>query len=174
MLRLILDARPLVAMLVSMSVGTWGMIAHPWPPDNVFVEIIALRDPWVFHLFGYAYATCWFTTPFLAASLLLSLFAILAYRRLPAARTHPLPRYPQPEARPTPMLVLGESHYATLAGRAPRPAWLTIPQRGLYTGVMIVGAVGTGKTSACMYPYVEQLLRWRADDLDRKVGGLVL
>jgi hypothetical protein len=39
---------------------------------------------------------------------------------------------------------------------------------------MILGAVGTGKTSACMYPYVDQLLRWRADDRDRKVGGLVL
>jgi hypothetical protein len=39
---------------------------------------------------------------------------------------------------------------------------------------MILGAVGTGKTSACMYPYVEQLLRWRARDPDQKVGGLVL
>src|SRR5207248_3386157 len=56
----------------------------------------------------------------------------------------------------------------------PLPSWLTIPQRGLYTGVMIVGAVGTGKTSACMYPYVEQLLRWRARDPVRKIGGLVL
>ena len=26
---------------------------------------------------------------------------------------------------------------------------------------MILGAVGTGKTSACMYPYVDQLLRWQ-------------
>ena len=39
---------------------------------------------------------------------------------------------------------------------------------------MILGAVGTGKTSACMYPYVDQLLRWRRDDADRKVGGLVM
>ena len=54
------------------------------------------------------------------------------------------------------------------------PEWLTVPQRGLYTGVMILGAVGTGKTSACMYPYVDQLLRWRADDPARKLGGLVL
>ena len=39
---------------------------------------------------------------------------------------------------------------------------------------MVLGAVGTGKTSACMYPYVDQLLRWRRDDADRKVGGLVM
>jgi hypothetical protein len=44
----------------------------------------------------------------------------------------------------------------------------------LYTGVMILGAVGSGKTSACMYPYVQQLLRWRADDPEQKLGGLVL
>jgi hypothetical protein len=72
------------------------------------------------------------------------------------------------------MLVLGESHFPTTPGRAPAPTWLTIPQRGLYTGVMILGAVGTGKTSACMYPYVDQLLRWRADDPERKLGGLLL
>ena len=39
---------------------------------------------------------------------------------------------------------------------------------------MVLGAVGTGKTSACMYPYVDQLLRWKADDPARKLGGLVL
>jgi hypothetical protein len=39
---------------------------------------------------------------------------------------------------------------------------------------MVLGAVGTGKTSACMYPYAEQLLRWRAGDVDHKIGGLVL
>jgi hypothetical protein len=72
------------------------------------------------------------------------------------------------------MLVLGETHDARKPGRAPEPTWLTIPQRGLYTGIMIVGAVGTGKTSACMYPYVDQLLRWRADDPDHKMGGLVM
>ena len=70
--------------------------------------------------------------------------------------------------------MLGETHSLTTPGRAPAPQWLTIPQRGLYTGILILGAVGTGKTSACMYPYVDQLLRWRAKDKDRKVGGLVL
>ena len=32
----------------------------------------------------------------------------------------------------------------------------------------------TGNTSACMYSYVDQLLRWRASDPDRKRGGFVL
>ena len=90
---------------------------------------------------------------------MLSFVAIVVYRRAPSARVRPLPPYPYPETRSKLMLVLGETHFHTLPGRAPAPEWLQIPQRGLYTGIMILGAVGTGKTSACMYPYVEQLLR---------------
>src|SRR6202171_2601807 len=142
MLRRMLDARPVVAMIVAAGVGTWGLSAYPLPMDNVFLEIMALRNPAVLQLLGYTYATFWFTTPFLATSLLLSILAIVAYHRLPSTRAHPLPHYPLPEHRSTPTLVLGDMR--------------------------------TGKTSACMYPYVNQLLRWRADDPERKLGGLVL
>src|SRR6202521_6184729 len=173
MLRRMLDARPLVAMVVAACVGVWGLSAYPLPMDNVFLELIELRNP-VFHLLAYTYATCWFTTPFLAMSLVTSMLAIVVYHHLPLPRARPLPRYPLPARRSTPTLVLGETHFASTPGRSPDPTWLTIPQRGLYTGVMIVGAVGTGKTSACMYPYVDQLVRFRADDPDRKLGGLVL
>ena len=70
--------------------------------------------------------------------------------------------------------MLGEQHQRTAPDPTPQPRWLTIPERGLYTGLMIVGAIGTGKTSACMYPYLEQLLAYRAADPARKLGGLVL
>ena len=174
MLRTILDARALVAMIVAAVIGGMGLHVYPLPTDDVFLGLIALRTPAIFHLLAYGYATIWFTTPFFAASLVTSMIAILAYHRLPTGRSRPLPPYAMPETRPTPSLILGEAHFIRTPGRAPTPTWLTIPQRGLYTGVMILGAVGTGKTSACMYPYVDQLLRWRADDRDRKVGGLVL
>ncbi len=174
MLRTILDARPLVAMIVAAVIGTIGLHVYPLPTDDVFLALIALRTPAIFHTLAYGYATIWFTTPFFAASLVTSVIAILAYHRLPVGRSRPLPPYVMPETRPTPSLILGEAHFISTPGRAATPTWLTIPQRGLYTGVMILGAVGTGKTSACMYPYVDQLLRWRADDRDRKVGGLVL
>ena len=94
MLRTMLDARPLVAMTVAARVGTWGLSAYPLPMDNVFLEIMALRNPAVLQLLGYTYATFWFTTPFLATSLLLSVLAIVAYHRLPSTRAHPLPHYP--------------------------------------------------------------------------------
>ena len=40
--------------------------------------------------------------------------------------------------------------------------------------MLIVGGIGSGKTSACMHPYMEQLLGDRADDPSRKAAGLVL
>lgn len=175
MLQAIVQARVVLAMTVAAAVGAWGLQTYPVRlADDLFLQMIFVRKPGVFHLLSYGYATLWFTTPFLAASLVLSLVTIAASRRAPAVAQHRLPPYPAPEHRPSPTLVLGEKHFETKPGRAPAPSWLTIPQRGLYTGVMILGAVGTGKTSACMYPYVEQLLRWRAGDPDRKVGGLLL
>ena len=173
-MRAILEARVLLAMAVSAVVGTWGLLRFPVSTDNVFLALIQLRKPVVFDMLAYGYATFWFTTPFLVTSLVTSVLAIIVYRYPPSARRRALPPYPPPESRPAPTLVLGETHFATTPGRAPTPTWLTIPQRGLYTGVMILGAVGTGKTSACMYPYVEQLLRWKANDPDHKLGGLVL
>jgi hypothetical protein len=65
----LMDARPLVALLVAAGVGAWGVSPNPLPADNVCLEIIALRNPPVFHALACAYATCWFTMPFLAASL---------------------------------------------------------------------------------------------------------
>lgn len=174
MLRTILEVRVLLAMCVATGVGAWGVHQYPVRTDDAFLGLIQLQNPFVFDVLSYGYATLWFTTPFFAASLVTSMLVIVASRRVPNAPRRRLPAYPVPETRPTPSLVLGESHLARERGPAPAPDWLTIPQRGLYTGVMILGAVGTGKTSACMYPYVDQLLRWRADDSAQKVGGLVL
>jgi TraM recognition site of TraD and TraG len=174
MFRALVDMRVLTAMVIAAAAGLWGVTAYPPATNNVFLQLIALREPIIFRALLHGYAALWFTTSFLAASVVLSVITIVVYRRAPATRTRPLPKYPKPETRVAPSLVLGETHHLTVPGRAPQPDWLTVPQRGLYTGVMILGAVGTGKTSACMYPYVEQLLRWRAQDLDHKVGGLVL
>src|ERR671918_310821 len=174
MLHKIVEARAVVALAMAGGVGVWGIHGYPVSRDDAFLGLIGEQAPGVLAVLTYGYATLWFTTPYFAVSLLMSLMAIVVYRHAPRARVRPLPPYPQPEQRPTPSLVLGEKHYQTTPGPAARPEWLTVPQRGLYTGVMVLGAVGTGKTSACMYPYVDQLLRWKADDPARKLGGLVL
>jgi len=174
MVRAVLEWRTVLAAAIATGVGTWGLHTFPVPADEVFLALIHLRKPLVFHALAYGYATLWFTTPFFLASIVASLLTIAVYRRGRVETFRDLPLYPEPDARPAPALVLGETHFTARPGRAPNPTWLTIPQRGLYTGIMILGAVGTGKTSACMYPYVDQLLRWRAGEPDHKVGGLVL
>ena len=174
MLRVVVVARRIVALAAAGAAGVWGLSEYPFVRDNAFLGLIELRAPRVFALLRDGYATLWFSTSFLAASLMVSLVAIVVYRRVPTAQFTALPPYPEPETRSAPTLVLGEAHFEATPGRAPTPQWLTIPQRGLYTGIMVLGAVGTGKTSACMYPYVDQLLRWRSADPDRKIGGLVL
>ena len=175
LLQRLVQARFVLAMALAAAVGTWGLTAFPVRlADDVFLQMIFVRKPLVYRALVYGYASLWFSTPFFVASMLGSLLAMVASSRGVTVASRHLPAYPIPEDRPTPSLVLGESHFPTKSGRSPVPTWLTIPQRGLYTGVMILGAVGTGKTSACMYPYVEQLLRWKADDPDRKIGGLLL
>ena len=174
MLHAIVDSRSLIALLIAACVGTWGVLTYPVQTENPFLGLIHLQRPTAFAVLSYGYTTLWFTTPFLAVSLVTSLLTIIASRRPRTKRTRVLPPYPAAASRPAPSIVLGESHFTRSLGRAPEPTWLTIPERGLYTGVMVLGAVGSGKTSACMYPYVQQLLEWQAGDASRKVGGLVL
>ncbi|HXJ92154.1 MAG TPA: hypothetical protein VMT20_04650 [Terriglobia bacterium] len=85
-----------------------------------------------------------------------------------------LARFPNPSERANLSLVLGEVHNPCRPGPAERPYRLTIPERGLFTGIAIFGAIGTGKTSGCMYPYAEQLIAYKAGDVERRIGGLVL
>ena len=73
-----------------------------------------------------------------------------------------------------PAIVVGEVHHPVKAVESSNPKWLVIPERGLYTGVAIFGAVGSGKTSACMRPFAQQILSWQARDPQRRAAGLVL
>lgn len=170
----LIERRLLLSLCVAAATGAAGLRFYPIPAQEPFIELIGLQRPDLLAALSYGYAVLWFSTPFFVTSLFVSLGAIVSYRMEPRMRFRPLPRYIKPEERSSPSLVLGESHHATLPERAEEPTWLTIPQRGLYTGVMVVGAVGTGKTSACMYPYVDQLLRWQSEDKQRKIGGLVM
>src|SRR5207244_7657986 len=117
MLRTVVEARALVAMVVAACVGTWGLRQHPVDHENLFLALIAAKDPAIFHVLTYGYATLWFSTSFFAASIVLSLVAIVAYRHAPTVRTRPLPSYPTPERRESPAVVLGETHFLTTEGR---------------------------------------------------------
>jgi hypothetical protein len=71
--------------------------AYPVSHDDVFLGLIGERASAVLAVLTYGFATLWFTTPYYAASLLLSLMAIVVYRRAPSTRVRALPPYPHPE-----------------------------------------------------------------------------
>ena len=85
-----------------------------------------------------------------------------------------LPTWPLSPTADGPAIVVGEVHHPVRAIESPAPEWLTIPERGLYTGVAIFGAVGSGKTSACLHPFARQLFGWQATNSERRAAALVL
>lgn len=49
-----------------------------------------------------------------------------------------------------------------------------IPEYGLYQNILITGTIGTGKTSSAMYPFTKQLVYYEANNLNKKLGMLIL
>ena len=49
-----------------------------------------------------------------------------------------------------------------------------IPESGLYQNFLITGTIGSGKTSSAMYPFTEQLIRYNSQNLENKIGMLIL
>ncbi|MCY3698692.1 MAG: type IV secretion system DNA-binding domain-containing protein, partial [Gemmatimonadetes bacterium] len=110
----------------------------------------------------------------LAGSLCLSVWRVWFQPLVRIVRRGRLPKWPTSPGDDAPALVVGEQHHPVVPRESEQPSWLVIPEKGLYTGVLVVGAVGTGKTTACMYPFARQLLSWQADDPRRRAGALVL
>lgn len=170
----VLEHRGVLALSVSALGGTFGLCAYPFPADHAVLALVHVERPLLFAGLTYIYAALWFSSSFFLAGIGLSCCYIFVGRGRRARVMGPLPPYPAPEQRQDLFVVLGEQHHRTSPVRIEQPSWLTIPERGLYTGLFVVGAIGSGKTSACMYPYVDQLLAYRASDPVKKVAGLVL
>ena len=49
-----------------------------------------------------------------------------------------------------------------------------IPESGLYQNFLITGTIGSGKTSSAMYPFTRQLLEYNSNNLNNKIGMLIL
>ena len=173
-MRRLVEHRAILSLACAAIVGSAGLHVWALPVDDPVLGLVALRRPELYTVLAYIYAALWFTTPVLVLNSCASLAYIFLARLRTSRVPQPLPPYPQPRTRSELFLVLGEQHHRTRGGRAPHPTWLVIPEQGLFTGMAIIGAVGAGKTSACMYPYVEQLLAYQANDPARRIGGLVL
>jgi hypothetical protein len=170
-------------MLLAMVTGTVLYFKLPWPMttalapvtwNEYFLRWIALRDPWTYAGLKASYHVMLFTTPYIGYSFLLSALYIFTLRPRRAANPQSLPLYPVVESRNQLSLVIGEIHNPRLPIPAENPSWLIIPERGLFTGTIMIGAIGSGKTAGGMYPFTDQLLGYRAADPDAKASALVL
>jgi TraM recognition site of TraD and TraG len=174
MMQRIINSKNLVAFVLAAATGMILYFRVPFPEGNTFLLIMALRSPYAFEVLKYSYTLFLFSTPYIGYSVLLSglyIFALKAKQRIRAGR---LPLFPDPRKRDDLFLVLGEVHNRRKQAPTESPQWLVIPERGLFTGVAILGAIGSGKTSCCMYPFAEQILAYRAGDTEKRIGGLVL
>jgi hypothetical protein len=52
-----------------------------------------------------------------------------------------LSEYPQPAMRDELFLAIGEIHHPRRPEPSPNPQWLIVPERGLFTGIAIFGAI---------------------------------
>ncbi len=158
-----------------LAVSRWRWEPFPAPGLNPFLDLIALHDP----LLYFAVEAWYYLAPWAAAgvggAVLLSARQIwFSPGKRRAGGRGSLPRFPFSARRKSLSLVVGETHHPTAAVESPQPGWLTLSEKGLFTGVFVCGAVGSGKTSSCMHPFAEQLFCWQARDARRKAAGLVL
>lgn len=49
-----------------------------------------------------------------------------------------------------------------------------IPEKSLYQNILVTGTIGSGKTSSCMYPFSKQLIRYESNNINKKLGLLIL
>jgi hypothetical protein len=174
MLRRALNSKNLIACLLAAGTGLTLYFHFPFPEENFFLELLFLRARPVFLGARLSYVLFLYTTPYIFYSILLSGLYIVAIKIPSRLRPGRLPAYSLPRSRGSLCLVIGEIHKGDVPGPAEHPAWLSIPERGLFTGIAIFGAVGSGKTSCCIYPFAEQILAFKADQPEKRIGGLVL
>jgi hypothetical protein len=170
----VIQSRTYWSVFFSIPVGVAGTLRWPFPEANALLQLVFLEKPALFYALKYAYLTMLFSTPFIVFSVALSSRYIFFAQRKKQTGKIQLPSYPEAEDRDQLYLVIGEVHHPKNPEPVENPRWLVIPDRGLFTGIAIFGAIGTGKTTGCMYPFAKQLLSYRAQDKARRVGGLIL
>jgi len=170
----------LVEYRFTLSVGlaaTAGIILRayfPWPESDPLLRLVSFERPSLYAVSAHGYELFLFTTPFLLCSMIFSLLYVHVYRQHMVAAAGVLPPYPEPQHRQRLSLVLGEIHHQLKPIPSATPRWLSIPERGLYTGTAIIGSTGSGKTRALVIPAMQQLFGYRPADPEKKLSGVVL
>ena len=157
--------------------AVWSFVRRPFPSfdEHPILALVQYHTPDVFTTM-----LVWYYLSPLVAVMLCGVISVTVWkvwlegRRRDFAPFAKLPPWPLSADQQAPAIVIGGVHHPIEAREIFSPSWLTIPERGLYTGVAIFGAVGSGKTSACMNPFARQLLGWQAGNPHMRAAALIL
>src|SRR5579883_2328963 len=172
--------RPLVAHRFLLSIGlsaACGIVLNSILPVNhadPLLRLTEMQRPQIVHglLIGYRFFL--YSTPFIFFSMGFSLLYVHLYKSELELNPGALPPYPDPRKRKDLSLILGEVHSRLLPRASALPSWLSIPERGLYTGIASFGSIGSGKTYGLILPAMRQLFAYCAVDPARRLSGIVL
>lgn len=67
-----------------------------------------------------------------------------------------------------------ENNLELLIGKNENNNLIYIPEKGLYQNMIVTGTIGSGKTSSAMYPFTKQLINYKNNDENKKIGMLIL
>ena len=157
--------------------AVWSFVRRPFPSldEHPILALVQYHTPDFFSFMVLWYYLSPFVAVMLCGVISVTVWKVwLEGRRRDFAPFAKLPPWPLSADQKAPAIVIGEVHHPVEAREIFSPSWLTIPERGLYTGVAIFGAVGSGKTSACMNPFARQLLGWQAGNPHLRAAALIL
>ena len=173
-LHILLEYRLTLSIGIATATGIVLRERFAWPLENPLLHLVEMERPSLYEAVRRGYELFLFTTPFLLISMFLSLLFVHAYRKDLDEAAGILPPYPNIASREELSLVLGEVHHALREGPSAVPQWLSIPERGLYTGIAAIGSIGSGKTQALILPAMRQLFGYCAQEQGQKLSGIVL
>ena len=168
---------PVIFIFAGLWYAVWHFVRRPFPAlgENPLLDLMDYHTPTFYGWVMLWYYAAPFVTVMLAGLFVMTIWKVwFESRGRDFATFGRLPTWPLSPDQKAPGIVIGEVHHPVEAREIVNPSWLTIPERGLYTGVAIFGAVGSGKTSACMNPFARQLLGWQAANPQMRAAALVL
>ena len=165
----------LFVLAAAASAGRYFSSPFPAGSENPVVALMALNAPVLLSVMHGWYAAMPGVVVFIGGTLTLGVWRVW-FEPGPRKKRGKggLPPWPIAASDEKPAIVVGKTHHPVEAREISNPDWLVIPERGLYTGVAIFGAVGSGKTSACMHPFARQLLGWQATNPEKRAAALIL
>lgn len=174
LIRVLIEDRVFTATILSLGMGAALSILAPFPSDNIFLRHVEFQRHSLYLFFEWSYQTFLFTSPFIVISAVSSMAYTHFYQHAESLQIGQLPPYPEPADRNELFAVLGEVHTQLEVKPSKNPRWLSIPERGLYTGIAVFGSIGSGKTQAAILPMMRQLFGYKAKSNSEKLSGLVL